>query len=161
MTTEEQRVERSSHAIYGLIIITSTLVADRLAVEDWRTSLELVWVAGLVLVLAHVYSAVIAEVGGKGRFLSHAERHVIIADNIPVLAAIVVPTLLLLAAGLGWLPLSLAVDLAIVLSIAALFVLGAYQARRQGAGRGVQVGLGLLGGFIGMTVVALEVALGH
>ena len=161
MVSEERSVERSSHAIYGLLIITSTLVADRIVVEDWVTSLLVVWGAGVVLVLAHVYSALVAEMGAKGRFLSHAERQVLITDNIPVLAAIVAPTLLLVASGLGAIDLSLAIDVAIALSIVALFAVGAFQARQQGAGLAVRVGLGLLGGGIGMVVVALEVALGH
>ncbi len=158
---DERRVERSAHAIYGLIIITSTLVMDRIVAEDWLTSLLVVWGAGIVLVLAHLYSALVAEVGSKGRFLSHAERHVLIVDNAPVLAAVVAPTLLLLAVGLGWLELLPALDVAVAICIVALFMVGAVQVRKQGAGLAVRLGLGLLGGAIGIIVVALEVALSH
>jgi hypothetical protein len=158
---EIHRAERSSHAIYGLIIITSALVADREAAEDALTSLLLLWGAGLVLLVAHVYSAIVAEVGAEGTWLSHTQRHVLIVDNIPVLAAVVVPSILIMAAGLGILSLDVALDISIALSLAALFALGAYQARRSGAGLQVQLGIGALGGGVGLVVVALEVMLGH
>ena len=155
----KQHAERSSHAIYGLIIITAALVADREHAEDALTSLVLLWGAAMVLILAHVYSAIVAEVGAEGHWLSHAERHVLIVDNIPVLTAVIVPTILILAAGLGLVGLDLAIDLSIVTSVAALFALGAYQARRSGASLGVQLGIGGLGGAVGIVVIALEVFL--
>ena len=52
-------------------------------------------------------------------------------------------------------------DLAIALSVAALFVVGLYQAHKQGASPAAQLGLGLLGGLIGVLVIALEVFLAH
>lgn len=158
---EEHRFERSSHAIYGLIIITATLVADRLVAVDAWTSLLTLWGAGAVLVLAHTYAATVAEVGTKGRWLTHAERHVLIVDNVPVLAALVIPSLLLGAAALGWLELAIALDLSIILSLISLFAVGFVQARKQGASGALQMGLGGIGGLIGFVVVMLEVALAH
>jgi hypothetical protein len=155
----KEQAEQSAHAIYGLIIITAALVADREGAEDALTSLLVLWGAGLVLILAHVYSAIVGEVGAEGQWLSHAERHVLIVDNIPVLAAIVVPSLLMMVAGLGLISLDLAIDLSIVLSVAGLFALGTYQARRSGASVGVQLGVGALGGAVGIVVIALEVYL--
>jgi hypothetical protein len=162
MTGEDQKeraAERSAHAIYGLIIITSALVADREAAQDIASSLTLLWGAGLVLIVAHLYSAIIAEVGEDGAWLSYAQRHVLIVDNIPVLAALVLPSLLILASGPGGLSLDRALDLSVALSVATLFALGAYQARGNGATLQVQLGLGTLGGIIGVFVIALEVFL--
>ena len=119
----------------------------------------MLWGAGLVLIVAHVYSAIVAEVGAEGTWLSHTERHVLIVDNIPVLAAVVVPSILIMVAGLGLVSLDVALDLSIVLSLTALFALGAYQARRSGATLGVQIGIGALGGIVGIFVIALEVLL--
>ena len=155
----KQQAERSAHAIYGLIIITSALVADREGAEDALTALLALWGAGLILILAHVYSAIVAEAGAEGRLLSHAERHVLIVDNIPVLAAVVVPSVLIMAAGLGLIDLDFAIDLSILTSVAALFALGAYQARRGGASVAVQLGVGVLGGAGGVVVIVLEVVL--
>ena len=159
--SEDQQSERSAHAIYGLIIITSALVADRELVEDALTSLLVVWGAGVVLLLAHLYSASVAEAGAKGRFMSHAERHLLIADNLPVLAAIVVPSVLIILAGVGAMSLATAIDLSIATAVVALFVVGAYQARCGGASAVVQVAIGALGAVVGVTVILLEVILDH
>ena len=158
---ETRRFERSSHAIYGLVIITATLVADRLHATDALVSLLALWGATLVLVLAHTYSALVAELGRYGHRLTYVERHVLIADNIPLAASVVVPTILLAAAGLGLLELAVAIDLSIILSIAALFGLGAFQARQQGAPLSHQFAIGLLGGVLGLIIVIAEVALAH
>lgn len=158
---EQHEIERSSHAVYGLIIITATLVADRVFAEDAIKSLLALWGAAAVLALAHVYSAAVAEIGEKGRWLTHTERHVLIADNIPVLAAVIVPSILLLASVVGWLDLTVALNLSVVLSVAGLFIVGVYQARGQQASTAVQVGLGSFGGLIGIIIIVLEVAFAH
>lgn len=159
--TEQRRSERAAHAIYGLIIVTSALVADRAVAADALTSLLVVWGAGVVLLLAHLYSAWVAEAGTRGQLMSRAERQLLVADNLPVLAAVVVPSVLIILAGFGALGLSTAIDLSIASAVVALFVLGAYQARAGGATVAVQVGLGALGALVGVVVIALEVALSH
>ncbi len=153
--------ERSAHAIYGLIIITAALVADREHVDDALAALAMVWGAGLVLLLAHLYAAIAAAVGQRGHLLSHAERHVLILDNAPLLAAIIVPSVLIGLAGLGVLDLRAAIDLSIVVAVVSLFALGALQARSSGASVRTQVALGTLGAAMGALVIALEVALAH
>ena len=158
---QQRRVERSSHAVYGLIIITAALVADRQYAEDALTSLLALWGAALVLVLAHTYAALVAELGQRGDRLDHVERHVLIADNLPLAASVVVPSILLVLSGLGLLHLRLAIDLSIVLSLASLFVLGADQARRQGAALSRQLVIAALGGLLGIVVIAAEVMLAH
>jgi len=149
------------HAIYGLIIITATLVADREHAEDALVSLLVLWGAALVLVLAHVYSGLIAQLGEGDRRLTYAEQHVVIIDNIPVAASVILPTILLVLAAWGLLDLRVAIDLSILLSVASLFAVGSYQARKQGAPVGHQVGIGALGGALGLIVIAAEVTLSH
>lgn len=159
--TLEHRTERSAHAIYGLIIVTAALVADREFAEDALTALLTVWGAGLVLLCAHVYSALVAEVDIRGRLPSYAERNVLIADNLPLLAAVVVPTVLLIAAGIGLMHLDLAIILSIVAAIAALFAVGAYQAGRSRASMAMRIAVGAVGAGLGVAVILLEVVLAH
>ena len=157
----ERRSERSAHAIYGLIIITSALVADREHVDDPLTALSVVWGAGVVLLLAHLYSAFVGEAGTRGRLLSHAERHLLIADNVPVLWSIVTPTILFTLAALGVMDLALAIDISIIAAVFGLLVVGVLQSRQSGATVRTQVIIGAIGVVVGVAVIVLEVALGH
>lgn len=157
----ERRSERSAHAIYGLIIITSALVADREHVDDPLTALGVVWGAGVVLLLAHLYSAFVGEAGTRGRLLSHAERHLLIADNVPVLWSIVTPTVLFTLAALGVMDLALAIDISIIAAVLGLLVVGVLQSRQSGATVSTQVAIGFIGVVVGVAVIVLEVALGH
>ena len=159
--TIERRRERSAHAIYGLIIVTAALVADREFADDALMALLTVWGAGLVLLFGHIYSALVAEVDATGRLPSYAERHVLIADNLPLLAAMVVPTVLLSAAGIGLIQLNLAISLSIAAAIAALFWVGVYQAGRSGVSLMMRVVVGVIGAGLGMAVILLEVLLAH
>ena len=158
---EMRRSERSAHAIYGLLIITSALVADREHVEDPATALAVVWGAGAVLLLAHLYSAFVGEAGSKGRMLSHAERHLLIADNLPVLWSIVTPTILMTLAGLGIMDLHTAIDVSIVVAVAGLFAVGVIQSHQSGATIRTQAAIGVIGVVVGVLVIMLEVVLGH
>jgi hypothetical protein len=159
--TIERRRERSAHAIYGLIIVTAALVADRELAHDALTALVTVWGAGLVLLSAHVYSALVGEVDTTGRLPSYAERHVLVADNLPLLTSVVVPTVLLVAAGLGLIDLDLAIGLSIAVAIGALFAVGTYQAARSGASMAMCVVVGAIGAGLGVAVILLEVLLAH
>ena len=156
-----QSSERSAHAIYGLIIVTSALVADRELALDAASSLAVVWGAGVVLLLAHLYAATLAAVGARGRLLTHAQRHLLIADNVPVLAAVVLPTSLIGLAGLGAIDLGVAIDLSIAGAGVALFAVGLRQAQAAGLSRAGQIGLGVLGVLMGVVVIVLEVGLSH
>jgi hypothetical protein len=160
-SADERQVERSSHAIYGLIIITATLVADLEHAPNALVSMLVLWGATVVLVLAHVYSALLARLGSTDHRLTYAERHVLIVDNVPVAASVVVPTILLILAGFGLMELRIAIDTSIILSVASLFALGWYQARKHGASAARQVGVGVLGAALGIIVVTAEVALSH
>lgn len=153
--------ERSAHAVYGLVILSSTLVADLAGAAGAGEALLVLWGGMLVLLITHLYAALVAEVGQKGRLLSHAERHILVADNIPLLVSLLVPTALISLAGVGVLSLRLAIELSLVVSIGGLFVLGAYQAGTGGASRSRQVMVGAVGISAGVVVILLEVVLAH
>ena len=155
------RSERSAHAIYGLIIVTTALAADRAFAEDAFAALVTVWGAGLVLLCAHLYSALVAELGTKGRLLSHAEQHILIADNLPLLASVVIPTVLLIIAGLGVMELELAISLSIAAAVVALFLVGAHQAAESGASVVMRIVVGAVGAGLGVAVIVLELVLAH
>ncbi len=152
----QHRSERLSHALYGLIIITAALAAERAHVEEVGEALALLLTTALVLVLAHTYSAYMAEHAMEGRPLTAVAKRLVVADNLPVVSAIVVPGVLFVVAGIGWIELSVAFGLSLGFTVAALFALGMYEARVAGM-RGIRLLAGGLGAAaIGLLIVGIE-----
>lgn len=146
------RAERLNHALYGLIIITATLAAEMAHVEEVGEALALLMSSALVLVLAHTYSAFMAERAMEGKPLTAVAKRLVVADNLPVVSAVVVPGVLFIVAGIGWIELSVAFGLSIGFTIAALFALGMYEAHMAEMG-GIQkfvsgIGAAAIGGLI-------------
>ena len=151
-----RRAERLSHALYGLIIVTATLGAEKEHVTEVVDALSLLLATALVLLLAHTYSAVMAERTVEGRSLGSIGRRMVVADNIPVLSAVVVPAILFTLAGADVMTLQTAYAIAIVFSLAALFGVGLYEGRRASMGWFHSLLSGAAAGTIGVIVVAIE-----
>jgi hypothetical protein len=86
-----RRAERFSHALYGLIIITAVLVAERPHVESAADALGLLFGTAVVLLVVHTYSSVMAVRLVAGHRLEAEGRRLVLRDNAPVSAAVVVP----------------------------------------------------------------------
>lgn len=152
----QHRAERLSHALYGLIIITAALAAERAHVEEVGEAIALLLTTALVLVLAHSYSAYMAERAVEGKPLTAVAKRLVVADNLPVVSAIVVPGVLFVVAGIGWIELSVAYGLSLGVTVAALFALGMYEARVAGM-RGIRwLAGGLAAAAIGLLIVGIE-----
>ena len=147
--------EQISHALYGLIIITATLVAESDHVEEAGDALALLIGTAVVLLLAHTYSAFMATRATEGP-LGVVGRRVLLLDNIPVLAAIVVPAALFALAGLDVMSLDRAYKGSIIFSLVALFLLGIYEARTASMTWVRAVLAGTLAGVMGGLVVFIE-----
>ena len=150
------RAERLSHGLYGLIIVTATLVAEKRHVDEVADALGLLFGTALVLLLAHTYSAVMAERTVEGHSLGTVGRRIVVRDNLPVLFAIVGPGLLFLLAGIGVMDLQAAYTAAIVFSLTALFGLGLYESRTASMSWPHSIVSGSAAGAIGVIVVAFE-----
>ena len=155
-TTAHRKSERLSHALYGLIIVTATLVAEQGHVTEVVDAMGLLLGTALVLLLAHTYSAVMAERTVEGHSLGTATRWLVVKDNLPVLIAVVVPAVLFLLAGADLITLQRAYAGAIVFSLLALFGLGLYEGRTASLGWTHSVLSGAAAGAIGLIVVAVE-----
>jgi hypothetical protein len=155
-TTSHRRAERLSHALYGLIIVTATLVVERGHVTEVVDALGLLLGTALVLFLAHTYSAVIAERTVEAHSLGTVGRRMVVKDNLPVLIAIVVPALLFVLAGTDWMSLQTAYAASIGFSLVALFGLGLYEGRTASMDWIQSVLSGVAAGGIGLIVVAVE-----
>lgn len=153
---DRHRAERLNHALYGLIIITATLVAENGHVNEAGDALALLLTTALVLLLAHTYSAYMAERALEGKPLTSVATRLVVADNVPVLSAVVVPGALFIGAAAGWIDLSVAYGLSIGFTIAALFALGVYEARVARISGVQQLLSGIGAAAIGMLIVAVE-----
>ena len=155
-TRNYRRGERLSHALYGLIIIAATLVAEKNHVDEASHALGLILGTGFILLLAHTYTAIVAERVIKSARLGTARRRRVLRDNIPILLAIVVPTALFILAWFGVVTLQAAYTASIVFSLLALFGLGVFEGRMESMNWGLSVLAGLAAGTIGVIVVVLE-----
>ena len=145
-----------SHALYGLIIVTATLVEEKLHVTEVADALGLLLGTALVLMLAHTYSSVMAERAVQHHSLGKASRHLVVKDNLPVGVAIIFPAALFLVAGTDLITLQAAYTAAIVFSLLSLFALGLYIGRTASMGWTHAVLSGTAAGAIGLLVVAFE-----
>lgn len=152
-----RRAERLNHALYGLIIVTATLVAEQAHVTEVGDALGLLLGTALVLLLAHTYSAAMAERTVAGHGLGSVGRRVVVLDNLPVLVAIVVPVVLFLLAGVDVMTLQTAYKASIAFSLVALFGLGLFEGREASMRWVPSLLSGAAAAAIGMVVVAVEV----
>jgi hypothetical protein len=152
----QHQAERLSHGLYGLIIVTATLGAERAHVTNARDAALLMLSTAFVLFLAHTYSAWMAERAVERGNLSAIGRRLILTDNLPVAGAIIVPMVLFALVGAGVMGLQMAYRGAIAFSLAALFGVGLYQARLASLGWFSSVASGLASGSIGVIVVMIE-----
>lgn len=150
------RTERFAHAIYGLIIITAVLVAEAEHTLDPIDALLIVVGTGIVLLLAHTYVAVVAERTLVKHRLGSRQRVDVLLDNLPVVIAVIGPSLLFVAAELGAIGIETAFRWAIAFSLVALYAIGVFEGRRIGYSwaRSLMVGLG--GALIGGVIIAVE-----
>jgi hypothetical protein len=151
-----REAERLSHALYGLIIVTAALGAEKVHIAEASEALALLLATAIVLMLAHTYSSAMADRAIEGHSLGSVGRRMVIADNIPVLSAIVVPAILFTLAGADVLTLQTAYTAAIVFSLAALFGVGLYEGRRASMGWIHSLLSGAAAGAIGVIVIAIE-----
>ena len=154
-----RRGEQLSHALYGLIIVTATLVAEMDHVDEASHALGLVLGTGIILVLAHTYTGIVAARVVESDRLGTARRRQVIRANLPVVLAIVVPALLFVLAGLGAMSLHAAYVASIGFSLVALFALGVYEGRVESMNWGLSALAGIGAGTIGIIVVVLEALL--
>lgn len=156
MTSAVHQSERFAHALYGLIVITATLVAEQHHIDEPLDAIGILVGAAVVLFLIHLYIGVMAERAVTSERPRGAARTLLVVDNLPVMAAIAVPVAAFLLAHVGAITLSTAYVVSLVFSVAALMAAGAFQAWRTGM-RGVSLIVSaVLAGGLGVLMIAVE-----
>ena len=146
--------------IYGTILVTSVVAAADGSVAIWQ-SLGLVEVTVVVFWLAHVYAHTLAWSLDRNEQLSRQGVRRIAGREWPLLQAAVVPSLVLLAGGLGLLAPRTAYALAIGFGVVMLVWWGLLFARKEGLARGMTCAVVLVNASFGLCIVALKEFVNH
>ena len=152
-----QRSERLGHALYGLIIVTATVVAEKEHIEEPIHAIGLLAGIGLVLVLAHTYTGWIAERVVANERLGRVRRRLLVRNNLPVALAIVVPIALFGLSWVGLITMEAAYVVSIGFNIVVLIAIGIYEGHRANMSWLGAVFSGAAAGGIGVFVILIEI----
>lgn len=154
------RGDNLAGGIYGTILVTSVVAAADGADAIWR-SLGIVEVTVLVFWLAHVYAGALAWSLDSNEPFSRRQVRRLAGREWPLLQAAVIPSLVLIAGGIGIIATRTAYWIAIGFGVAALVWWGLLFARKEGLGRGATYTVVLVNASFGLCIVALKEFVGH
>jgi hypothetical protein len=154
------RGENLAGAIYGTILVTSVVAAADSSEAIWE-SLGIVEVTVLVFWLAHVYAHALAFSLDNAEPFSARELRPIAGQEWPLLQAAVVPTIALVAGGVGLIRTQTAYWLAIGYGVAALIWWGLLIARKEHLSRRITFLVVLANAFFGLAIVLLKEFVNH
>ena len=154
------RGDNLAGAIYGTILVTSVVAAADSNEAIWE-SLGIVEVTVLVFWLAHVYANALAWSLDSNEPFSPRELRPIARKEWPLLQAAVVPTIALVAGGIGLIRIQTAYWLAIGYGVAALIWWGLLIARKEGLSRRVTFLVVLANALFGLAIVLLKEFVNH
>jgi hypothetical protein len=146
--------------IYGTILVTSVVAAADSSDAIWQ-SLGIVEVTVLVFWLAHVYAHALAWSLDSNEPFSRRGLRPIARNEWPLLQAAIVPTIALVAGGVGLIHTQTAYWLAIGYGVAALIWWGLLIARKEHLSRTATCAVVLANAFFGLAIVLLKEFVNH
>lgn len=151
------RTYTGEHAIYGIVLVSALIAVGWNEETDLQVLLFTVGVLG-VFWLSHVYAGAVARMGTKEPTFRAVADSVLDAakHSIGMVLAMVLPSLLLLAATLGLLDEYLAYYLALWLGVAILVVLGWVNAARHGRPILARFASAIVTGALGLGIIWLS-----
>jgi hypothetical protein len=152
--------ENLAGAIYGTILVTSVVAAADSSDAIWQ-SLGIVEVTVLVFWLAHVYAHALAWSLDSEQPFSPRELRPIARKEWPLLQAAVVPTIALVAGGVGLIRTQTAYWLAIGYGVVALIWWGLLIARKEGLSLGATCVVVAANASFGLVIVLLKEFVNH
>jgi len=154
------RGDNLAGGIYGTILVTSVIAAADASDAIWR-SLGIVEITVIVFWLAHVYAGALAWSIDSDEPFSRREVRRIAGREWPLLQAAVVPSLALIAGGIGLIASRTAYWIAIGYGVAALVWWGLLFARKERLGRGATIAVVLVNASFGLVIVVLKEFVSH
>lgn len=146
-----------SGSVYGTILASTIVVALGYKDGNALVMIAALVVTELVFTFAHAWSALLATGAARGGFPSHPDLWAACRHEWPVLQATWPAVLALLLAALGVYSTDTAVDVALAVNAAILFLWGLALGRMQGLSPPYAVAAGLVTGALGVVLVVLKV----
>jgi len=152
--------EQRSAYLYGLIITGSVLAA---APEDHGPVRIAALLGGTLLVYwcAETYAHLIAARTLARRPLRWSERRQVSAAGLPLVTACAVPGVVLLVEALLQVRTSVAVDVALVVNLGLLLIVGWRMSTAGGLTGGNRLASTAVAGLLGVAMIALKLSLHH
>jgi hypothetical protein len=157
-TAEEQRVYGFGAAVYGSIMVAAlvgtmfeTQVGARTMTLSLASSVVVFWVA-------HAWSEILGARVEQGRLFDRSRILAIASSEWPLVEAGVLPTILLALAWAGLYSRHAGAVLALTAAVLQLVAWGILAGHRSEPRWGGAILIGLFDGFLGLTIVALEIA---
>jgi len=157
---QARAVRRRASHLYGLVVTGSVLAA---APEDLGLARLAVVLAGTLLVYwaAETYAHWIALRTHEGRTLEREERHEVLQDGLPLVAACLVPVAILVLEALLGVPTGLGVRIALLANVVLLVVVGWRMSTAGGMHGAVRLLSATGTGLLGVAMVVLKYTLLH
>lgn len=154
----DKSYEQRSAYLYGLVITGSVLAA---APEDGGLVRIALLLGGTLLVYwcAETYAHLIAARTLARRPLRASERRAVAAEGLPIVTACAVPAVVLLAEALLQVPTSVAVDVALVVNLVLLLVVGWRMSTTGGMTGGRRLAATAIAGLLGVAMIGLKLSL--
>jgi hypothetical protein len=154
------RGDNLAGGIYGTILVTSVIAAADGSKEIWR-SLGIVEVTVIVFWLAHVYAHALAWRLDSNEGFSRASLSRIGAAEWPLLQAAVVPSIALIAGGIGLISARATYWIAIGYGVAALIWWGFVCARKERMSALATTAVVVINASFGLCIVLLKEFVSH
>ncbi len=154
------RGDNLAGGIYGTILVTSVIAAADGSTEIWR-SLGIVEVTVIVFWLAHVYAHALAWRLDSNQGFSRESLGRIGAAEWPLLQAAVVPSIALVAGGIGLISARAAYLIAIGYGVAALIWWGFVFARKERMSVLATTAVVAINASFGLCIVLLKEFVSH
>jgi hypothetical protein len=156
----QHRAHQIAHVVYGAIIAV-TLVAAADDAADSADLLRILIATGFVLWLAHSFAGSIGQAVTRHQHLRPDSVRASMVDNFALLLGFLIPMPAIAVGLLGGVDDARAADVAIILSLVVLFIVGIALGREANMRWHVAALTALVYPILGALVLALEIAVAH
>lgn len=153
--------ERASKAIYGIILISVTLIGLKAHDTDPMAIAVKIFVAAMAIVVAEVYSEILGESIRHQKALNSEERRTIVYNAMAIATVSLYPIIVFLLSKLGLYSVDTAFTIALVLNMLGLAAFGYYAIKSSGATKHQALVKGSILAGIGLIIVIAKFTVGH